>query len=413
MSELTQQVARHIIETVGANGTPPQYGFQFFTAGVEPYLSVLGQEYLSSFVREGGSAFKMVVGVYGGGKTHFLYCVRDLAWKHGFAVSYVSLSPGESPFHRLDLVYAAIVRGLVPPLSPEELLSGFELGIAPFLRRWYAKELQEARNVGNGEGTVSDVLLAKVEGLAGIESTSFSRAVAGSFRAMLANEDQDFVNITQWLSGEGYDRKTHSRYGILQRIDKSTAFSMIRSLTQWIRQIGYSGLVVLLDEAERVPSLSSKQREQLLSNLREVIDECGHVNFQGAMILYAVPDENFLEGRTQVYEALRQRLATVFDNELNPAGVKIELERTVGTDDEVALAFLHEVGEKLAHVFEKAYQTTLKPDACRGAIELAARTAHEERFGDIGYRRLFVQRLVRGLHFVRAKGMAPSKDELT
>ena len=39
-----------------------------------------------------------------------------------------------------------------------------------------------------------------------------------------------------------------------------------------------------------------------------------------------VPDESFLEGRTNVYEALNQRLATVFENELNPTGVKIDLE---------------------------------------------------------------------------------------
>jgi hypothetical protein len=134
MNELKPQVARRIIDTVGANGIPPQYGFQFFTAGLEPYLSVIEEEYLASFIKQGGSAFKMVVGVYGGGKTHFLYCVRDIAWNHNFAVSYVSLSPGESPFHKLELVYSAIVRNIVAPLTADELLSGYEPGIGAFLR---------------------------------------------------------------------------------------------------------------------------------------------------------------------------------------------------------------------------------------------------------------------------------------
>jgi len=79
VNELTARIARRIIDTVGANGTPPEYGFQFFTEGLDPYLSIIEDEYLGSYINQGGSAFKLVVGVYGGGKTHFLYCVRDIA----------------------------------------------------------------------------------------------------------------------------------------------------------------------------------------------------------------------------------------------------------------------------------------------------------------------------------------------
>jgi hypothetical protein len=66
--DLDSGVARRIIETVGTHGVPPEYGFQYFTAGLDPYLSVIEKEYLASFIREGGSAFKMVVGAYGGGR---------------------------------------------------------------------------------------------------------------------------------------------------------------------------------------------------------------------------------------------------------------------------------------------------------------------------------------------------------
>ena len=97
MTEIAPEAARRIIERVGGSGQPPEYGSHLFTVGLEPYLTVIEKEYLSGFVRQGGSAFKMVVGVYGGGKTHFLYCVRDLAWKHNFVVSYVDLRQGEKP----------------------------------------------------------------------------------------------------------------------------------------------------------------------------------------------------------------------------------------------------------------------------------------------------------------------------
>jgi hypothetical protein len=407
MNELKPQVARRIIDTVGANGIPPQYGFQFFTAGLEPYLSVIEEEYLASFIKQGGSAFKMVVGVYGGGKTHFLYCVRDIAWNHNFAVSYVSLSPGESPFHKLELVYSAIVRNIVAPLTADELLSGYEQGIGAFLRNWFSLKFQEFRSKGLSGDALREELLNELERIQGIESISFARAVKAAFRALLDRKEEDFTNICQWLSGEGYDRRTHGRYGIFQKIDKTTAFQMLRSLVQWVRQIGYSGLVILLDEAERVPSLSTKQREQHLSNLREIIDECGHTNFQGVMIFYAVPDENFLEGRTQIYEALRQRVATVFDSP-NPSGVKIELERVV----KEPISFLCEVGSKLARIYEIAYNYHFDNAACQQTIQLAAEAAYERRYRDIGYKRIFVQTLIKGFHFLRQKGAPPSAEDL-
>src|SRR5438552_16764462 len=114
MNDLDALIARRIIEKVGSAGTPPEFGYQHFSSGLDPYLSVIENEYLGDFIRDGGSAFKMVVGIYGGGKTHFLFSVRDLAWKYGYAVSYVSLKQGESPFHRLELVYSAIAKRLTP-----------------------------------------------------------------------------------------------------------------------------------------------------------------------------------------------------------------------------------------------------------------------------------------------------------
>ncbi len=407
MNTVNLRIARKIIDTVGGNGIPPEYGFQFFTAGLDPYLNVIKQEYLSTFVKQGGSVFKMVVGVYGGGKTHFLYSIRDLAWEQNFAVSYVSLSPGESPFHRLESVYRAIVRGIMPPLTPDELLSGYEQGIVSFLRSWYATKFREFSGKGLAKDAVRENLLNDVDSLQGIESMSFAKAVKSAFKALSNNQEEDFINICQWLTGEGYDRRTHGRYGILQRIDRTTAFPLIRSLVQWIKQIGYSGLVLLLDEAERVPSLSTKQKEQHLNNLREVIDECGHTAFQGVMIFYAVPDENFLEGRAQVYEALKQRLATVFDT-LNPTGVKVELEKL----SIEPIPFLEEVGKKLRKIYEKAYNHRFEDKASKDTIRMVAEAAYKQRFGDVGYKRLFVQKVIQAFHFLRQKRRTPSPDDL-
>jgi hypothetical protein len=184
----------------------------------------------------------------------------------------------------------------------------------------------------------------------------------------------------------------------MQKIDKSTAFSMIRSLIRLVREVGYSGLVVLFDEAEQIPSMSGKEKDRLLSNLRELIDECGHRTLANSMFFYAVPDENFLQGRTQIYEALRQRVSTVFEK-FNPSGVKINLEELSQRPEQL----LHEIGEKLAYIYEIAYEMKFDSDTLRESIGNIADAAYERRFGDIGYKRLFVQSVVKGFGLLREK----------
>jgi len=406
MTTLEPTIADRIIKTL-PSGDPPAYGSQFFTAGLEPYLTVIDQEYLGSFIKNGGSAFKMVVGTYGGGKTHLLYAVRDLAWKHGYAVSYVRLAPGECPFHKLEQVYAAIAGGLTAPLSAEELLSGYEFGIRSFLKSCFAVKERGFREQGLDGERLNREMARYVETLGSIENVNFENAVKNAFMALCEGREDDADRIFQWLAGQGYDRSVHKRYGILQRIDRSTAFPMIRSLAQAVKGLGFSGLVVLFDEAERVPSLSSRQVEQLLSNLRELIDECGHTRFQSVMIFYAVPDESFLQGRLMVYEALRQRLSTVFD-EINPTGVKISLEKLPMEP----IDLLVDIGRKLRKIYEIAYSHSFKDGAVEQTIEAVARWAIEERFGDISYKRLFVQNIVRAFHYLRKYGAPPKREDI-
>jgi hypothetical protein len=282
METISKDVARSIVETVGGSGNPPEYGFQFFTAGLDEYLKPLEEEYLASHIKTGGKTIKMVVGPYGEGKTHFLYCVRELAWKHRFAVSYVRLSPKETPFHKLESVYQSIVSNLTYPMEPQELLSGYERGIESFIKVWFAQKHSEAQRKGFTGDRLKEELNTYISTLPNFESISFSNAVRWAFRCLLDRRDEEYSVIMQWLKGEGYisGKEGHPKFGILQRIDKGTAFAMIRSLVRWTREVGYSGLIVLLDETETTPSMSGKQKDQLLSNLKEFVDECG----QGTLV---------------------------------------------------------------------------------------------------------------------------------
>ncbi|MGA1839257.1 MAG: BREX system ATP-binding domain-containing protein [bacterium] len=397
MNQLNKHTARRIIETVGSFGTPPEWGFQYFTVGLDDYLRLIEEEYLRTFVKEdGGSTFKLVIGAYGGGKTHFLYNIREMAWNENFVVSYVNLSSEEAPFYRLELVYRAIVNNLMYPMTPEELLKGQEKGMEPFIINWYERQTGIFMEAGL-QGETLDQELINYSGAIqrNIENINFAKAVAQAFLFLHQEREKDFRNILQWLKLEGYDRNIHKEYGLLHPIGRSNSFSMVRSLIQWVKNIGYSGIVILFDEAEQVPSLSSKQRELMLSNLRELIDECGHASFKNVMIFYALPDEHIFEGASNVYEALKQRISSVFDF-YNPSGVKIRLEEM----DREPILLLEKIGNKLRAVYEEAYEYSFN-DGISPFIQRLAQEAYERRFGDIGYIRLFVQGIIKAFHMVR------------
>ena len=97
---ISPSLARHIIENLGTSGTPPARGVQHFNVGNRSLLDALDEYYFSSYLQNGGGAYKIVVGDYGSGKSHFLYCLQDLAWSQEFAVAKVDLSPVETPYKR-------------------------------------------------------------------------------------------------------------------------------------------------------------------------------------------------------------------------------------------------------------------------------------------------------------------------
>ena len=393
--EIDSQVARWILEIVGM-GNPPEYGSQYFTVGLDDYLNTIDEEYLKTHIKNGGSIFKMVIGTYGGGKTHFLYSIREKAWGYNYISSYISLSPKETPFHKLELVYKAIVANLMYPQTPEELLSGYDRGIEAVLKTWYSQKYQEL-SAKLSDDAIRKELNSYASSLGSYESTSFRNAVKEAFLCLVEKKENDFTLILQWLKGENSQKNFLNNLGIFEEIDKSTAFRMIRSLIQWIREIGYSGLIMLMDEAEQTSSMSRKEKDTLLSNLRELIDACGHANVKNTMFFYAVPDESFLDGQTQIYVALRQRISGVFDTEINPRGVKIDLEKIPVE----AVDMLAEIGIKLARIYEIAYKTPFKSDTLEESIENIANAAYEKKF-EIGYKRLFVKSVINAFDILRS-----------
>lgn len=390
---LDPHLAKAIIHKLGSFGTPPEFGIEYFSVGLEPYLEVIENEYLDDMLKYNLSSFKLITGNYGGGKTHFLYSVRNLAWQHNYATSYVSLSPTECPFDRLELVYKKIVSNITHPLKQNIVNQQMDIGIEELLKHWYT----HVREDKNDRSTIRN-----------LESSSFTNALKGAMLSLSADDEEEFSGIMQWLKGEDVPRELRLRYRISERIDRSTAFRMLRSLVQFINTIGYSGLILLFDEAERGMSIAStRDKRRALDNLRQLVDECGNSRLPGAMFFYAVPDENLLlEGSGGVYEALKQRLRSSFTR-INPMGVKINLE-DIGVSPE---EFLKNLGGKLTTVFENAYKTELDSGVASESINNMVHVALELQSLDISYRRIFIIGIIEVFQYIKEKGTVVSKSD--
>jgi hypothetical protein len=389
---LDPKLAKAIIHKLGSFGTPPEFGIEYFSVGVEQYLKVIEEEYLKDILKYSLSSFKLITGNYGGGKTHFLYLVRNLGWRNNYVTTYVTLSPTECPFDRLELVYKSIVLNLRLPVKPDMWTKPWDVGIDVLLRHWV-----ESAEQGN--------ILAQVRSF---ESSSFTNAIKAAVVNLVSDDEEGFLEVIQWLKGEEIPRELRLRYRISERMDRSNAFRMLRSLVQFVSSIGYSGLLLLFDEAERGMSISSaRDKRRALDNLRQLVDECGNSRLPGAMFFYAIPDENLLlEGSGGVYEALKQRLRSSFTR-VNPMGVKVNLE-DIGVDP---TGFLTELGNKLARVFQVAYDCRLEEDTLHESLKNMVDAALEFQALDISYRRIFVIGTVEIFHRLKERMAVIKKEE--
>lgn len=394
LENLDPKLAKKIINAIGSAGQPPVYGYQYFSAGLDSYLTTLDEEYLDDFVKDGGSAFKLVVGAFGGGKTHFLYHVQNLAWKQGYMTSYIQLSANSTPFHKLEAVYAATVENLMYDQPPLDSFGQYKRGIGDIIQKWYDSE---AAKISTERRPTQTEVASYLKTIGQYDSISFQNAVRLAFNALYSGDDGTYNLLIQWLKGEATPSKDLKNLHIVETINKTNAFKMIRCLINWIGQLGYSGLVILMDEGEQKAGLSSKDKATQLSNLRELIDACSTGMIEKTLIFYAVPDEKFLEGKTGVYDAVRDRLSTVFFGYINPTGTKIILDNLAGPGKN-PVEVLTEIGFKITKIYEIAYKIRVPSNKQEEIINRVADDSYEARFGEIGYMRLFVQSMVKELH---------------
>jgi hypothetical protein len=389
--ELDRLGARRILAQMGENGKPPELGIAHVNAGNESYLRVIDSVYIQDLICAAeGSSFKLVQGTYGAGKTHFLYCVRDLAWRRRLLTAFVTISPKECPFHRPLAVYRAIAQRIERPRGPD----GEETrGLDDLLR-----QCVEGRVAEDGR----DETRGWIDGLARAQFTrhSFRDVVVGFARAVVDRDEPASRRLGAWLRGEDVSLAEAKLAGIYEVPSNENGFGMLRSLVQLVPRLGWQGCVLLLDEAERRLSVDEKPTKALgetVDHLRELIDLCGRSELPRTLVLYAVTPM-FTEQVLPLYPALQQRLGAPiqFLGPNNPKAPVIDLEAL----DLEPRKLLLEVGKRLIEVARLAYDWAPGDKVVEANLERLAAIVTEEQL-EVGHRRFFVRLWVRLLDQLR------------
>lgn len=401
---LDQRLARRILGQMGENGKPPELGISHVNAGNESYLQLIDKVYIKDVIAEtGGSTFKLVQGTYGAGKTHFLYCVRDLAWRRKLAVAFVTISPKECPLDKPRRVYQAVAQQLELPRKKYD--DDPVRGIDDIVR--HAVETRLEKDGAEKTRTWIDELSR-----APIDRHSFRHALVAHMTSVIDKDREAQARIAAWLRGEDLPVSDAKAHGLYEVPSDHNGFSMLRSLCQAISRLGFGGSALLFDEAERRLSIDPKRRkstEEAMDHLRELVDLCGRSELPKTLILYAVTPA-FTQNVLPEYPALQQRLGSPIQylSAHNPRAPLIDLEAL----DLDPRKLLREVGVRLAAAARCAYDWSPKDEVITGNLGQLVDMVTEEQL-EVSHRRLFVKIWVRLLDDLRIGGeQVLSADEI-
>ena len=375
-------LARRILHRMGETGQPPERGALQVNVGTGTFLDVLRDEYLVP-IREARvlSTFKLVQAPFGGGKTHFLHCLRETAWQEGFATSLVGVSPKACPFDDLATIYRAVARELETAPPDEDVVSAH--GIGDVLRA----EILRRRDA-YGLATVREWVHDEI-GRARMENTAYRRAVVLFLEAVLDGNREPEMLFEDYLRGEHVRRDEIQPFGVRDVLEERNAFGFLKSLIQLFNALGVPGVVLLFDEIDRVMSLAVRRRRAIADNMREMIDCCGQSALPGLVFVYAVPPE-FMTSLVPEYPALEQRLrgAARFStvSYLNPV---IDLDHLPGG----AVAILGRIGHRLLDLFLAAEGDRLDAGLQQANIDALAKEMGESQL-ESGTRRTFVKAVI-------------------
>lgn len=314
IERLEPQAVDRIIEALRL-GEVPDVGLDVLGTGIDAHLAAFERELPR--VARGDGRIRFLRGDFGTGKTFFLKAFGARARAAGFATAYLRISYPELPLGKPSALYAATARDL-------QISNRTTGAFRETIDGWLYRAMER---VGDPRfGTPVDVDNAKFDeavdaqlrtmlGSLFDEAALYAQVVAAYSRALGEDRDDIARGLLQWLSGDEHVDAAVKRYahvrGALTALD---AHSMFSGLVSMLTQSGSSGIVLLVDEVERVLRQPQNRRAEAYRALQNLIGALT-TNMHHVLLVVA-GTTSFYEDRKGIreLEPLRQRIETTFDD---------------------------------------------------------------------------------------------------
>ena len=294
-----------IIQSLKA-GVVPRTGIQHIQVGRAKEIEAIFKDI--NRIAQGGSAFRLIIGEYGSGKTFFLNVIRSIALEKKLVAVNADLSPDRrihASAGQARNLYSELMRNMATRTRPQGN------ALTAVVERFVNSAQQEAEKTGTSVSSViNDRLSSLAEHVGGYD---FAKVIEAYWRGHENDDDELKSNAIRWLRAE-YSTKTDARkaLGVGAFISDNSFYSSLKLMSLLVKQAGYEGLLVVLDEMVNLYKLNSKQArtsnyEQILGMLNDCLQGTAeHFGF----LLGGTP-EFLLDPRKGLYsyEALQSRLA--------------------------------------------------------------------------------------------------------
>jgi hypothetical protein len=275
------------------SGLVPNAGLEHFATGLDALIGTVKEEL--EFVGRGKGLSKWIRGEYGTGKTFAARYLCARARGLGFASSEVQISINDTPLHHLETVYRRLIEKIETAADGP---NAFQAIVEGWLYR-VGDEVTRLRGIGEDDPTFADATEQRLEDkLAEVSrrNPAFAQVLRAYHRASYEGDFARAQGLLAWLAGQPHtDRSVLSAAGVKGKVDGQASLAFLAGVLLLLRQSGYSGLVVVLDEVETVQRMNSQTREKSLNALRQLMDMLAKDELPG-LYLVVTGTRDFFEG---------------------------------------------------------------------------------------------------------------------
>ena len=259
-------------------------------------------------IADGGSAFRVVIGEYGAGKTFFLNLVRAVALEKKLVVATADLNP-DRRLHasggQARSLYAELMRNLSTRTKPD---GGALAGI---VEKFIATTKTEAKASGQSTEALLRQKLDQLTEL--VNGYDFADVIAAYCRGYEEGNEKLKSDAIRWLRGE-FATKTDARQalGVRSIVDDSEVYDQLKLMARFVRLAGFAGLLVGLDELVNLYKLANTQaRNANYEQILRILNDSLQGTAVGLGFVLGGTPEFLLDTRRGLYSypALQSRLA--------------------------------------------------------------------------------------------------------